>query len=200
MNWDGMQIRRATTADLDSIAAVEAECFPAEEAATREQFEERLKHYADHFLLMFDGEKLVSFIDGFVTDERDLTDEMYERADLHNEAGAWQMIFGLNTKPEYRRTGLAGELMKRFIEEAGEQGRRGLVLTCKDSLVDYYAGFGFVNEGRTDKSNHGGVAWNQMRLVFRREARPKELPRLELANDGRHNQRKKRRPETEEHL
>ena len=170
MNCDGMQIRRATAADLDSIAAVEAACFPAEEAATREQFGERLKHYADHFLLMLDGEKLVSFIDGFVTDERDLTDEMYERADLHNEAGAWQMIFGLNTMPEYRRTGLAGELIQRFIEEAREQGRRGLVLTCKDSLVDYYSKFGFVNEGRTDKSNHGGVAWNQMRLVFRQEA------------------------------
>ena len=170
MNCDGMQIRRATAADLDSIAAVEAACFPAEEAATREQFGERLKHYADHFLLMLDGEKLVSFIDGFVTDERDLTDEMYERADLHNEAGAWQMIFGLNTLPEYRRTGLAGELIRRFIEEAREQGRRGLVLTCKDSLVDYYSKFGFVNEGRTDKSNHGGVAWNQMRLVFRQEA------------------------------
>ena len=170
MNCDGMQIRKATTADLDSIAAVEAACFPAEEAATREQFGERLKHYADHFLLMLDGEKLVSFIDGFVTDERDLTDEMYERADLHNEAGAWQMIFGLNTMPEYRRTGLAGELIRRFIEEAREQGRRGLVLTCKDSLVDYYSGFGFASEGKTDKSNHGGAAWNQMRLVFRQEA------------------------------
>ena len=39
-------------------------------------------------------EQLVSFVDGFVTDEADLTDAMYEEAERHNEKGAWQMIFG----------------------------------------------------------------------------------------------------------
>jgi len=161
-----MTVRSATMADLDAIAAVEAACFPPAEAATRERFEERLKCYADHFLLMFDGERLAAFIDGFVTDERDLTDEMYERADLHNEDGAWQMIFGLNTIPEYRRTGMAARLIREFTEQAKRQGRLGLVLTCKDALVEYYSKFGFVNEGKTEKSSHGGVEWNQMRLVF----------------------------------
>ncbi len=33
------------------------------------------------------------FVDGFVTDEPDLTDEMYENAAMHNENGTWQMIF-----------------------------------------------------------------------------------------------------------
>ena len=91
---------------------------------------------------------------------------MYERADMHNEAGAWQMIFGVNTMPEYRRRGLAGELIRCAIDNAGEAGRKGLVLTCKDELVHYYAGFGFKDEGITDKSTHGNVAWHQMRLEF----------------------------------
>mgnify|MGYP000858608536 CR=1 FL=1 len=34
-----MEIRTATIADLAQIAAVEAECFPAAEAATKEEFE-----------------------------------------------------------------------------------------------------------------------------------------------------------------
>ena len=161
-----MLIRTAKMSDLDAIASVEAECFPAAEAATKEEFEERLSHYADHFLLMIDGDKLVAFIDGFVTDERDLTDEMYERADLHNEDGDWQMIFGVNTIPAYRNRGLAGELIKKLIEDAREQGRKGVVLTCKDALTVYYSKFGFENEGISEKSNHGGVVWNQMRLTF----------------------------------
>ena len=45
------------------------------------------------------------------------------------------------------------------------QGRRGLVLTCKDRLVHYYAKFGFVSEG-VSSSTHGGVVWYQMRLTF----------------------------------
>lgn len=162
-----MIIRKATMSDLDAISEVESECFPAAEAATKEEFRERLESYADHFLLMFDGEKLVAFTDGFVTDEPDLTDEMYENAAMHNESGKWQMIFGVNTLPEYRRRGLAGALINEMIAEARRQGRDGLVLTCKDRLVHYYAKFGFLNEGVSEKSTHGGAVWNQMRLTFR---------------------------------
>ena len=162
-----MIIRKATMNDLDAISEVESECFPAAEAATKEEFRERLESYADHFLLMFDGQKLAAFIDGFVTDEPDLTDEMYENAAMHNESGKWQMIFGVNTLPEYRRRGLAGALINEMIAEARRQGRDGLVLTCKDRLVHYYAKFGFLNEGVSGKSTHGGAVWNQMRLTFR---------------------------------
>ncbi len=161
-----MLIRTAMIGDLDAVTAVEAACFPPVEAASREAFADRLKIYGDHFWLMFDGEKLISFVDGFVTDEPDLTDEMFADAGMHNEDGCWQMIFGVTTLPEYRRQGHAGELILRAIADAREQGRKGLVLTCKDALVHYYAKFGFVNEGRTDKSVHGGAAWNQMRLTF----------------------------------
>lgn len=161
-----MVIRTATIADVEKITAVEAACFPKAEAATKEQFAERVASYGNHFWLMFEGEKLIAFVDGFVTDEKDLRDEMYEDAGLHNENGAWQMIFGVNTLPEYRRRGLAGQLLEQAISDAKKQGRKGLVLTCKDALLPYYAKFGFVNEGVSDYSTHGNVVWNQMRLTF----------------------------------
>ncbi len=162
-----MNIRYATMADLDDIASVESECFPVLEAATKEEFEQRIKYYGNHFWLMFDDDKLIAFVDGFVTDEADLTDDMYENASMHNENGAWQMIFGVNTLPEYRRCGYAKELIKKAILDAGKQNRKGLVLTCKESLVPYYSKFGFVDEGITDKSTHGNVLWHQMRLDFK---------------------------------
>ena len=159
-------IRTATMADLDAIARVEAECFPAAEAATREEFEGRLTHYADHFWLMFRDGKLISFVDGFVTDEPDLRDEMYAEASMHDPRGAWQMIFGVNTVPTHRRRGFAGQLIERAIADAKTQGRKGLVLTCKPEKVAYYAKFGFADEGISENSTHGGVIWHQMRLTF----------------------------------
>ena len=162
-----MNIRYATMADLDDIASVESECFPVLEAATKEEFEQRIKYYGNHFWLMFDDDKLIAFVDGFVTDEADLTDEMYENASMHDENGAWQMIFGVNTLPEYRRCGYVKELIKKAILDARKQNRKGLVLTCKESLVPYYSKFGFVDEGITDKSTHGNVLWHQMRLDFK---------------------------------
>ncbi len=160
-----MLIRTASMQDLDAVSLVEAACFPAAEAATQADFEHRLTYYSNHFWLLFDNEKLVSFVDGFVTNAADLTDDMYENAALHDEEGAWQMIFGVNTIPTYRNRGCAAMLLERAIEDARSQGRKGLVLTCKEWLIHYYAKFGFVNEG-VSESVHGNAVWYQMRLTF----------------------------------
>ena len=160
-----MEIRKGTLKDLEAIAAVEAACFPAAEAATAEEFAGRLQQYGDHFWLLWEGERLLAFVDGFCTDWPHLTDEMYADASLHRENGAWQMIFGVNTIPACRRQGYAGQLLQQAIADARAHGRKGLVLTCKEALVHYYAKFGFVNEGISG-STHGGVVWYQMRLKF----------------------------------
>lgn len=162
---DGIMIRTGTIDDLEMVSAVETECFPPAEAASREEFAERLRVYGHHFWLLFKEGKLVSFVDGFCTDEPDLTDEMYADASLHNEDGAWQMIFGVNTIPAERRKGYAGRLLRCAIGDARAQGRKGLVLTCKKEKIGYYAGFGFVDEGLS-QSVHGGVPWHQMRLIL----------------------------------
>lgn len=160
-------IRTATMADLDAITAVEATCFPPAEAAPKAEFEARLTQYADHFWLMFEGERLISFVDGFATDIPDLTDDMFADASMHNKKGAWQMIFGVNTLPSHRCRGYAGQLIQRAIDDAKRAGRRGLVLTCKKEKIHYYAKFGFVDEGVCN-STHGGAIWHQMRLTFRK--------------------------------
>ena len=54
-----MKIKYATTADITAIAAVEAECFPPAEAATEEEFIERVKYYGNHFWLMYEDGKLM---------------------------------------------------------------------------------------------------------------------------------------------
>ena len=161
-----MEIRHATKHDISAISEVEAKCFPPSEAASEKAFTGRIENYGNHFWLMYENDKLIAFVDGFVTDESDLTDEMFADATMHNENGAWQMIFGVNTLPEYRNNGYASELLRRAIDEAKEQGRKGVVLTCKDKLLPFYARLGFVNEGVTDKSTHGNAVWHQMRIIF----------------------------------
>ena len=108
-----MTIRTATMNDLNAITAVEAECFPAAEAASREEFSKRLTYYNDHFWLMFDEDKLIAFVDGFVTDEETLTDEMFHDASLHNPNGEWQTYSGAVTIKKNI------ELFARYIDENG---------------------------------------------------------------------------------
>jgi len=161
-----MHIRTATMEDLQAVTEVESACFPPNEAASAADFAARLAVYPNHFWLLEEKDgTLVSFINGMTTDEPLLRDEMFERADLHDENGDWQMIFGVNTIPAYRRQGCAGRVMKRVIEDAKAQGRKGCVLTCKEKLIHYYETFGFQNEGMS-QSTHGGVVWYDMRLTF----------------------------------
>ena len=160
-----MKIRTATIEDLAAVTALEAACFPAAEAATEASFRARLETYPESFWVMTDGDQIIAMVNGMCTDTQDLQDEMYEKATLHDRAGEWQMIFGVATHPAYQKKGCAGQLLEMAIAESRARGKKGLVLTCKDRLVKYYAKFGFVDEG-TSESTHGGVVWHQMRVRF----------------------------------
>jgi Predicted acetyltransferase len=170
-----MLVRKATIKDADKISKLEAGSFPKEEAASLSAFRDRLRVYPKHFLVMEEDGEILCCVNGLVTDEKDLTDEMYSSADLHDENGKWQMIFGVATHPDHRRQGLASDIVRRFVEYAQKEGRLGVVLTCKDYLVHFYERLGFVNEG-VSGSAHGGVTWYQMRLTF---------PRCEVSTESR---------------
>ena len=137
-------IRPVRPEDLEEVTNVEAICFPAAEAASKESFRERIAAFAD---------------------ERTIRDEMFADSSLHNPEGIYQSIFGLAVIPEYQRQGIGAKLMNHLIENAREKGRKGLSLTCKDYRVHYYAKFGYQNLG-VSASVHVGAVWYDMLLEF----------------------------------
>lgn len=160
-----MNIREACMDDLDVVTEIERVCFPPEEAASRESLMRRLEVYPSHFWLLCVDDMPVAFLNGLVTDEEHLTDEMFADASMHDESGAWQMIFGVDTMPGHRRRGYATRLIAHAASCARKQGRKGMVLTCKEHLVHFYARSGFIDEGISG-SQHGGAVWHEMRLIF----------------------------------
>lgn len=159
------KMRTASIADLDEISQLEASCFPEAEAATKETFRWRLNAYPSHFWVLEQDGKIISFINGPVTEEQDLMDEMYEDPAFCKENGKWQMVFGVVTHPFFQHQGCASRLMNQFILHAKEEGKSGIVHTCKKEKISFYEQFGFKNEGLST-SIHGGVPWYQMRLSF----------------------------------
>ena len=55
--------------------------------------------------------------------------------------------------------------MKALITLAQNGGQKGVILTCKEHLIAYYAKFGFQNAG-VSQSVHGGAIWYDMLLSF----------------------------------
>ncbi len=160
-----LSIRVATAEDAQILADLEAKCFLPAEAASKENFQKRLNVFADAFLILeFDG-KPVGFIDGMVTNQTRITDDLYAEATLHNPEGAWQSIFGIGVVPEERGQGFASLLMMEMIEKARRESRRGVILSCKEHMIDFYAQFGFETVGLS-ASEHGGAVWYDMTLDF----------------------------------
>lgn len=160
-----MNIRTATLADLDAVSAIEAACFPPAEAADKESFATRLERFPSHFWLVEQDGELVGFLNGAVIDDDIIDDACYHDAACHNPNGAYQTVFGINTLPQYRKQGVGGLMLRAMIETAKQEGRKGCILTCKDTLKGYYESFGFVSKGRS-ASTHGGAQWNDMILKF----------------------------------
>lgn len=161
-----MFIRKATIKDLDQITELEAACFLPEEAADRERLKGRLERYPDGFWLGFDDfMNLICYVAGPLTKEKDLVDEMFEDPSVHDPDGDWRMIFSVCTLPAEQHKGNASIVLQRMIRETKAMGKKGIVLTCKEPKIQYYAKFGFINEG-ISVSNHGGAEWYQMRITF----------------------------------
>jgi ribosomal protein S18 acetylase RimI-like enzyme len=158
-------IRGVHAEDLDRIAEIEAICFPAEEAASRESFKKRIATFPECFYVAQSGGTIIGFINGCATNSSVIYDELFHNPQHHIPNGMNLSVFGLDVIPEYRKQGVATQLMEYFIQSARNTGRRKVILTCKSQLVHYYESFGYVNKGLS-ASTHGGSQWFDMTLAF----------------------------------
>lgn len=156
-----MIIRKVEPSDLDGLIKLENICFPEAEAATREAFEYRIAAFPESFYVAVDDGEIIGIVNGCVTDSPVITDELFEPEGGHNPNGKNQTIFGLLVDPRYQKKGIAASLMNYMMETARQAGRKKMILTCKEYLIKYYEGFGYVNQG-VSNSTHGGAVWYDM--------------------------------------
>lgn len=150
-----IMIRKGKADDAADLADVETACFPPAEAATAEEIAARLSVYPSHFFLLYADGILTGFIDGMVTNEKDLRDEMYADASSMMKRGLADDIRAEHT-PILSETWSCRPPHRSHERRREKQGREGIVLTCKEELIHYYAKFGFENEGKSN-SSHGNV-------------------------------------------
>lgn len=144
-------------------AQVEQICFPPNEACTAEKIKERVAKAPELFLVAVDKKngRIAGFLNGLSTNEETFRDEFFTDAELYEPAGQSVMLLGLDVLPEYRRQGLAKELVFQYLRREKERGRKQLVLTCLDAKVEMYKKMGFEDKGMAD-STWGGEAWHEM--------------------------------------
>jgi ribosomal protein S18 acetylase RimI-like enzyme len=160
-----LTIRYVHSRDIEKVHGIEMECFPSKEASSMPAFDERIRLFPEGFLVgEVDGE-IIGFISGIATNSDYLLDEYFESMDAHEMNGRTIIVLTLAVASSCQGNGYATDLMNAYIDEVERQGRKKIVLTCKEYLVQYYEKFGFVNEGLSD-SNLGGAKWYDLHKVL----------------------------------
>lgn len=149
--------------EAEQAIRIERICFPPNEACSTQCMKERIVKAPELFLVAVDrtNGKLAGFLNGLATDEYSFRDEFFTNADLCKQDGKNIMLLGLDVLPEYRKQGLARELVFQYLRREREKGRGMLVLTCQQNKVKMYKKMGFVDRGIAD-SVWGGEEWYEM--------------------------------------
>ena len=157
------EFRNIRPEEADQAAAIEQICFPPNEACSEAHMKERIAKAPELFLVAVDREtgRLAGFFNGLATDEQTFRDEFFTDANLHDPKGKNIMLLGLDVLPEYRRQGLATELVFQYMRREREKGRETAILTCLHSKVKMYQKMGFIDLGIAD-SAWGGEEWHEM--------------------------------------
>lgn len=152
--------------EADEVAEIEQICFPPHEACSVAQMKERVMAAPEVFLVAVDKEtgRVAGFLNGLATDEEKFRDAFFEDAGMHKTDGKNVMLLGLDVRPEYRKQGLAREIVKQYLHRECGKKRETVILTCLDAKVQMYEKMGFRDLGLAN-STWGGEQWHEMICV-----------------------------------
>ena len=157
------EFRNIRQDEVDQAIAIEQICFPPNEACAPRAIKERVAAAPELFLVAVDKAtgKIAGFLNGLSTKEYQFRDEFFTDISLYDPEGKHIMLLGLDVLPEYRKQGLAREIVYQYCRREQEKGRDMLHLTCLANKVKMYKKFGFVDRGIAN-SNWGGEEWHEM--------------------------------------
>ena len=161
------EFRSIKPGEEDRAVFIEHICFPPHEACSEKHMKERIEAAPELFLVAVEKEtgKIAGFLNGVSTNETAFRDEFFTDISLCKPEGKQVMLLGLDVLPEYRRQGLAKEIVRQYVERERINGRKKLILTCLDEKVKMYQKMGFYDDGIAN-SAWGGEEWHQMSLLI----------------------------------
>ncbi|MGQ3377840.1 GNAT family N-acetyltransferase [Priestia endophytica] len=156
-----LKIRNAALSDFPRLIEIEKLCFSKEEAATPEATKQRLQYIRDSFFVAEEDGIILGLVNGPVTGQKFITDDLFEGITANSSFGGHQTILGLAVHPDFQSRGISAKLLAHLEKEARKRTRETITLTCKEDLISFYEKHGYINMGVSD-SAHGGAVWYNM--------------------------------------
>lgn len=149
----------AEPTDLTEIMTIENQGFSDAEAATSASMAERIKEIADTFIVAKnDHDRILGYIVGPASDQRYITDDLFEHIHPNREHDKYQTVLSLAVDDDAQHQGIASQLLTELAKVSQTQKRQAITLTCLEHLVPFYERNGYKNEG-ISASAHAGETW-----------------------------------------
>lgn len=142
-----IKIREVQQSDIEQVCLIQESTQNFQETFNREIIEERIRNFADTFLLASLDDMVIAYILGIDLANSSLSRWIEEVANVELISDRNFVIAGLSVRPDYQRQGFGTLLLAAFKQVVLQQNSPGIYLLCEDELLAYFEMNGFVEQG-----------------------------------------------------
>ena len=154
-----IKIREVQQSDIEQVCLIQESTQNFQETFNREIIEERIRNFADTFLLASLDDQVIAYISAIDFATSSVSRWIVEMADGEAISNRNLVIDALSVHPNYQRQGFGTLLLAALKEVTRQQDRPGIYLLCEDELLAYFEMNGFVEQGIVDGERSSEVAF-----------------------------------------
>ena len=145
-----IKIREVRQSDIEQVCLIQESSQNFQETFNREIIEERIRNFADTFLLASLDDQVIAYISATDFATSSVSRWIVEMADGEAISNGNLVIDILSVHPEYQGQGFGTLLLAALKQVALQQNWPGIYLLCKDELLSYFEMNEFMEQGMVD--------------------------------------------------
>lgn len=145
-----IKIREVQQSDIEQVCLIQESTQNFQETFNREILEERIRNFADTFLLASLDEQGIAYILATDFTTSSLSRWIVEVADGEAISNRNLVIDCLSVHPNYQGQGFGTLLLASLKQVALQKNSPAIYLVCKDELLSYFEMNEFIEQGIVD--------------------------------------------------
>ena len=145
-----IKIREAQQSDIEQFCLIQESSQNFQETVNREIIEERIRNFADTFLLASLDDQVIAYILATDFATSSVSRWIVEMADGEAISNRNLVIDALSVHPNYQGQGFGTLLLAAMKQVALQKNSPGIYLLCKDEFLSYFEMSEFIEQGIVD--------------------------------------------------
>ena len=145
-----IKIREVQQSDIEQVCLIQKSTQNFQETFKREIIEERIRNFADTFLLASLDDQVIAYILATDFATSSINRWIAEMADVEAISNENLVIDALSVHPNYQGQGFGTLLLAAMKQVALQKNSPGIYLLCKDEFLSYFEMSEFIEQGIVD--------------------------------------------------